>query len=283
MNIVVTGAHGKLGRYVCDYVQQQGATVLAVDRVRPPAGSTHQWLLADLTDLGQTYDAIAGADAVIHLAAIPSQRIHPSAHTFITNVGATWNVFEAAARLHVPRVVHATSIQVNSTVTPRTPLRYHYLPLDEDHPVSPQDDYGMSKWVGEHLGTMFANHWGLTTVGLRFPWIAAPEEWSSLPRREQPDPKAALYAYIHIQDAARASFLATTAALPPKTHTVLFVAAHDSYLDLPSHEYVRQAFPDAEIRPGLEGYGSLLNCNRAAQTIGFVPSMSFRTESKGAA
>jgi nucleoside-diphosphate-sugar epimerase len=278
MKIVVTGSRGKLGAAAVAYARQQGAEVREVDRAPYQIGSgpLGQYLSADLTDLGQVYDVLAGADAVIHLAAIVSQRLVPSERTFRTNTGITWNVLEAAARLGLPRVVCASSVQVNSTVTPRTPLHYDYLPLDEDHAVSPQDDYGMSKLVGEQLATMFAAHWGLTTVSFRFPWIASAEEFAGLPLAGPPRPEAALYAYIHIEDAARACYLAATAALPPRSHSLLFVSASDTSLDMPSLEYVRAAFPAAAIRPGLEGYGSLLNCARAAALLGFTPAHSAR-------
>ena len=279
MKIVVTGARGKLGTVAAAYARSQGADVLEVDRAPYQIGSgpLGQYISADLTDLGQVYDVLHGADAVIHLAAIVSQRLVPSERTFLTNTSITWNVFEAAARLGIPRVVSASSIQINSTVTPRTPLRYDYLPLDEDHPVSPQDDYGMSKLVGENLATMFAVHWGLTVVSFRFPLIASAEEYKTLMHHGQPSQVAALYAYIHIEDAARACYLAATQPLPARSHNVLFVAAPDSWLAMPSLEYVRTAFPDAAIRPGLEGHGSLLNSTRARQLLSFVPAHSIRT------
>jgi nucleoside-diphosphate-sugar epimerase len=280
MKIVVTGSRGKLGAAAVAYARQQGAEVLEVDRApyQIGVGPLGQYISADLTDLGQVYDVLDSADAVIHLAAIVSQRLVPSERTFRTNTGITWNVFEAAARLGVPRVVSASSVQVNSTVTPRTPLRYDYLPLDEDHPVSPQDDYGMSKLVGEHLGTMFSNHWGLSSVSFRFPWIGTGEELRGMPLREAPRANGALYAYIHIEDAARACYLAATAELPARSHHVLFISARDTFLDMPSLEYVRAAFPDAEIRPGLEGYGTLINAARAERLIGFTPSFGIRDQ-----
>jgi nucleoside-diphosphate-sugar epimerase len=136
----------------------------------------------------------------------------------------------------------------------------------------------MSKLVGEHLATMFSEHWGLTTVSFRFPWIATGEELRGLPVREPPRPEAALYVYIHIEDAARACFLAATASLPPRSHSLLFVSARDTFLDMPSLEYVRAAFPDAEIRPGLAGYGSLISGARAEALIGFTPSFGIRDQ-----
>ena len=152
MKIVVTGAFGKIGRALVALLGEQQIAFLAVDQVQAPTSFGGDALRVDLNELGQVYDALDGADAVVHLAAIPTQRMFPSAHTFVNNIQSTWNILEAAARLKLPRVVMASSLQVNTTVYPRTPLRFTYLPLDEDHPVSPQDEYGMSKWVGEHLG-----------------------------------------------------------------------------------------------------------------------------------
>lgn len=277
MRIVVTGARGHLGVPTVDYSREMGAEVLSVDVVgRPGPNEFTHFMNADLTDPGQVYDVLDRADAVIHLAAIASQRVYPSAKTFFTNVRMSWNVLEASARLRIKRVVFASSLQVNHTITPRTPIRYQYLPLDEDHPVSPQDDYGLSKLVGEVCADTFARHWGLTVVSFRFPYITHQQAFEGLPISDPNVPFGALYAYIHVHDAARACYLAATADLPPNSHFVLFAAARDSYLDMPSLDYIRQIFPEAEIRPGLEGYGSLLNCARAEKLIGFVPEYSLK-------
>ncbi|MBC8075630.1 MAG: hypothetical protein H7Y32_06095 [Chloroflexales bacterium] len=57
---------------------------------------------------------------------------------------------------------------------------------------------------------------------------------------------------------------------------MLFAAAPDTYLDLPSLDYARQAFPQATVRQGLEGFGSLISSRRAEQVIGFVPTFGCR-------
>jgi nucleoside-diphosphate-sugar epimerase len=274
MRLVITGSLGDLGRVACEYALSQGADVLGVDQhpyLQAPVSDRLSYLSADLTHVGEAYDVLDGADAIVHLAAIRGQRIHPSARTFITNMALTWNVLEAAARLGVHRVVLASSIQVNSTLTPRSAFRYQYLPLDEDHPTDPQDEYGLAKVFGEQCGDMFARHYGLTTLSLRFPWIASPDAVRRLPRSdEEPKAVAALYTYIDARDAARACYLAATADLPPRSHTVLFVAARDSYLTIPSRDYIERFFPQTEIRPDLEHYGSLVSSKRAKQTLGFV-------------
>ncbi len=172
MRLVVTGSKGLLGGYVFDYAARQGADVLGVDIVGRGL-DYDRYLAADLTDLGQAYDVLHGADAVIHLAAINDQKVFTGVRTFMANVGSTYNVLYAASRLGVRRVVLASSIQVNHTSRPRTPIRYRYLPVDEDHPVDPQDEYGLSKVVGETAADMFARCYGLTAVSLRFVWVAS--------------------------------------------------------------------------------------------------------------
>jgi nucleoside-diphosphate-sugar epimerase len=205
MKIVVTGATGRLGRPTAAYCQRMGADVLAVDALAGAgAGEYTRFLRADLTQPDEVYDVLTGADTVIHLAAIAAQRVYPSRHTFFTNVGMTWNILEAAARLGVKRVVITSSLQVNHTVTPRTPIKYEYLPIDEAHPVSPQDDYGLSKVVGEMCARTFAEHWGLTALSLRFPFIADEAAFATLPFKRIDQPWVALFAWIHAQDAARA-------------------------------------------------------------------------------
>lgn len=277
MRIAITGARGRVGTVTVEYCRQMGADVMSADATgQPGPGEFTRFLRADLTDPAQVYDVLDGADAVIHLAAIPAQRILPSAKTFFTNVGMTWNVLEASARLKINRVVLASSLQVNHTMLPRAPIRYHYLPLDEDHPVTPHDEYGLSKLVGETCANTFAQHWGLTVISFRFPYIANQEALEGFPHSDPYEPYTALFAYIHIQDAARACYLAATAEVPPNSHHVLFAAARDSYLDMPSLDYARQCYPEAELRPGLEGYGSLLNCARAEKLLGFVPEYSLK-------
>jgi nucleoside-diphosphate-sugar epimerase len=277
MRIAVTGARGMIGTATVNYCREQGVDVMGADNVgRPGPGEFTRFLNADLTDLGQVYDVLDGADAVIHLAAIAAQRVFPSAHTFFTNVGMTWNVLEAAARLKIKRVVLASSVQVNNTITPRQPLRFQYLPLDEDHPVVPHEDYGLSKLVGEVCANSFAEHWGLSLISFRFPFVANPDWFEKLPFADPEPMHVAVGAYLHLQDAARACYLAATADLPPNSHNVLFLSARESCLQLPSAEWARKYHPEAELRPGVEGHSSLLSAARAEKLIGFVPEYSIK-------
>jgi len=277
MRIVVTGARGMLGAAAVTYLRELGHTLVAVDAI--PATNLEpgvEYLRADLREAGEVYDLLDGADAVLHSAAIASQRIYTSGHTFFNNVGMTWNVLEAAARLKVPRVVIASSFQVNHTVTPRTPIVYEYFPVDEDHPVSPQDDYGLSKYVGEICADTFATHWGLTVASIRFPLIANADNFAKLPLADMDVPFGALFAYVALRDAVRACHLALTAPLPPRSHTVFMAAARDSSLAVPTRAYLQRHFPGAVVRPSLTEFGSTIDSSRAERLLGWVPEISVK-------
>ncbi|MCC7357933.1 MAG: NAD(P)-dependent oxidoreductase [Anaerolineales bacterium] len=277
MRIVVTGARGRLGAALVTYLSGLGHDILAVDAV-PAAGAEPgvQPLRADLREAGEVYDVVDGAEAVIHLAALAAQRIYPSGHTFFNNVGMTWNILEASARLKVPRVVIASSLQVNHTVTPRTPISYEYFPVDEEHPVSPQDDYGLSKYVGEICADTFSIHWGLTVASLRFPLIAAAEHYDLMPLPDMDVPLGALFAYVHQDDAVRGCYLAATAPLPPRSHTVFMMAARDSSLGAPTRAYLDRYFPGVPIRPQLAEFGSTIDSSRAERLLGWVPQVTVK-------
>ena len=272
--LVVTGSKGLVGSYIADYAKQQGADVLGVDMLG--RGNMTDYVSTDLTDLGQVYEVLQGADAVVHMAAINAQRIFPAARTFMTNLGATYNIFQVCAQLGIQRVVAASSIQVNHSCTPRTPIRYDYLPFDEAHPVDPQDEYSLSKYAGELCAETFAKHYGLTIVSVRLAGVAMPDQLVHLAEGEEPDVRAVLYSYVDPRDAARACYLAATVGLPPNSHTPLLITARDTYMDMPSAEFIQRYYPDAQVRPGLERYGSLVSGARAEQVLGFVPEYSCR-------
>ena len=73
------------------------------------------------------------------------------AERFNLNVAMTNNVLAAARVAGVRKIVCGSSLAVYGLYYPVTPLQPEYLPVDEDHPLRPQDPYGLSKLVGEKL------------------------------------------------------------------------------------------------------------------------------------
>src|ERR1700675_465597 len=108
MRIVVTGGSGKGGAWVVRELREHGHDVLNVD-IRHDGSTSGQSMVADLTDLGQTQDALSGAEAVVHFAAIPGPGLRPDGETFRINAMSTYNAFAAAVSHAVKRVVWASS------------------------------------------------------------------------------------------------------------------------------------------------------------------------------
>ncbi len=170
MKVVVTGGAGRLGQLVIRELQTAGHAVLSLDRVPLSTPLCPAWV-ADLTRAGDLYQALRGADGVIHLAAWQAPNLTPDTETFANNVSATYNVLQAAHDLGIDRVVLASSVAAYGYIyAPRMPPP-EYLPLDEAHPCIPQDPYGLSKLVGEQIADAFVRLRPMQIASLRLAGI----------------------------------------------------------------------------------------------------------------
>lgn len=272
MRIALTGVAGRLGQETAAALGARGHEVIGVD-IRPSPAPGRRQLHADLADLGQAYGALAGVDAVIHLAAIPSPVGRPPEVVFSTNVLATFNVFQAAATLGIRRVVYASSVSALGFPFQQQWSEPLYLPIDEEHPLLPQDSYGLSKAVGEEIAAAYTRRGAGSAASLRFSTILAEEDLERFRARVMSDPGSharLLWSYVDLRDAAGACALAVEAGFDG--HQPLYVTADDTTADLPTDELVARYFPRVPCRPGERpARWSLLDIGRAATVIGYRP------------
>jgi nucleoside-diphosphate-sugar epimerase len=275
MRVVVTGGSGLAGRAVVDHLLEHGHAVTNVDLV--PGGAA-PFRRADVSDLGQVYGSLRGADVVAHLAAIPRPTFDLPEVVFRTNVMSAFNVFEVASALSIERVVFASSVSVLGFPFNEQPLAPSYVPIDEAHPLLPQDTYALSKRVGEELAAGFARRGRTSIVSLRFPWIHTPETFATEVRPLWADPAAGasnLWSYVDTRDVAEAVRLALAAEIPG--HEACFVAAADSFMPVESPAIVAAHYPTTVIGDGLTGYAALLSSAKAERLLGFRPAHSWRS------
>jgi nucleoside-diphosphate-sugar epimerase len=290
VKLAITGASGRIGTYVYRAALAAGHSAFGVD-IAPPRDGDQVRINADLTDFGATVDALAGSDAVVHLGAIPDSRIVSRAKTYTSNMASTFNVYEAARVLGIKRVVFASSIQALCTSNPVSPSVYHYFPIDEAHELDPQSDYALSKAQGEGIGAMYARHYGISAVSLRFMWVSMPEDLEKMPFALDPDNPAlaewqremhpanmAMLAYCDVRDTARACVLAAAADLPPGSHTIAYITASDTWADLPTREILTRFFPEAENRGIGDGHPGLISGETARRVFGFTPEFQARRQ-----
>lgn len=191
LRVAVTGCNGKVGKRAVDALLAAGHEVFGVDR-QPPGRDDFNSIVADLTDYGQTFDALGSIgwdilgdttdhafDVVVHLAAVPHPRMFSNAETFTNNVTAAYNVFEACRRLGLRDIVLASSetvlgVPFDDTIT--------YLPLDENSPRRGRNAYGLSKLLIEQIAEEYAkNDPDLRVTALRLSYVQDVEEYAEYP------------------------------------------------------------------------------------------------------
>jgi nucleoside-diphosphate-sugar epimerase len=276
--IVVTGASGKAGRAVVRALLEHEHDVLAVDMISPGESSA-AFLLADLTDYGQTVECLAGQEAVVHLAAIPAPGIHTEETTFRTNMSSTYNVFEAARLLGLRRVVWASSETILGLPFERE--QPAYAPIDEDHPAYPESSYALSKVLSEELGRQLHRWTGTPYVALRFSNIMEPHDYERFPSYWD-DPSLRrwnLWGYVDARDVAESCRLALDAEVGAE-HFI--VAAADTVMNRPSRELMAEVYPAVRYRPTAGDFDTLLSIEKARKLLGYEPRWSWRDQIPGA-
>jgi len=134
-----------------------------------PEGDTRAFA-ADLTDFAQAYRALEGVDSVIHLAMAPGDgpnmeyledEANPAdLQRLQVNVGATYNILEAARRRKLRRVVYVSSMTILLG-------NKHSATYSADTPVEPTNLYACTKLFGEQLARVYWRRHGLSTICLR--------------------------------------------------------------------------------------------------------------------
>jgi nucleoside-diphosphate-sugar epimerase len=256
-----------------------GYTVANVDRV-PPAASRCPFTSVDLTDFGQTIEALSaiddriqGVDAVVHLAAIPAPGLYPNAVTFKNNMLSTYNIFEAARRLGIKHVVWASSETVLGLPFDTPPP---YAPVDEGYPGRPESAYSLSKLLGEEMAKQFCR-WdpALKLIGLRFSNIMEPADYARF-AEFQDDPRRRkwnLWGYIDARDAAQAIRKALEA---PITGAEVFIIANaDTVMRRPNAELMAELFPTVPLTEGVGPHETLLSIEKARRMLGYQPRHSW--------
>ena len=273
MKVVVTGGTGKAGRAVVSELMAHGYEVLNVD-LRRPAERVSEFLQAGMTDYGQTVAALHGAEAVVHLGAIPAPGLQSEEVTFRTNITSTYNVFEAARILGMQRVIWASSeTTLGLPFDRQSPI---YAPIDEEHPLFPETSYALSKVLGEEIGRQFNRWTGIPVVSLRLSNIMEPHDYAAF-LTFQDDPfsrKWNLWGYVDARDVAQSCRLGLEA--PISGAESFIVAAADSVMETPNAELMARVFPGVPLRAGTGEHETLLSIAKAQRLLGYAPAYSWR-------
>jgi UDP-glucose 4-epimerase len=282
MRILVTGARGKVGRATVAAAVAAGHDVTALDLTPPtferPEPGEPPYMQADLADAGSTYAVARDKDAIIHAAAIPEPTRNPPHVVFHNNLMGVFNLLEAAVRFGVPRFVNVSSETVPGFFFPERPFLPDYVPIDEAHPIRPQDPYALAKRFSEELCDAAVRRSDIRCISIRPSWVQYEDNYARNlgPQLRDPDePSAGFWAYIDAYDLADALVLAAESELPG--HEVIYIASPDAASTLTLPELVQRHHGDAvPLRPLDRPDAGGISIEKARRLLGYDPKRSWR-------
>ena len=165
--ILITGAAGNIGSALRKGLRGSYPLIRLLDVA--PLGTPEngeELYTADICDAPALETAMAGIDCVVHLAGMPTEA--PWEEVLRLNIEGCYNVFEAARRGGVKRIVFASSNHA---------IGFHRRERFIDTNVVPRPDtrYGVSKVFGEAVGRLYADKYGLSVACLRIGSFLTPD------------------------------------------------------------------------------------------------------------
>ncbi|WP_322891843.1 MULTISPECIES: NAD(P)-dependent oxidoreductase [unclassified Yoonia] len=158
--LVLTGAAGRLGSYLREPLTRMCDELVSTDIVAE-IGKLYEgesYVQADLTDLAAMEAVLEGADMVVHFGAIGDEA--PWDDILQSNIIGAYNVWEAANRKGVKRVVYASSVHAVGMH-----LKTDTIGLDAPH--RPDTYYGLAKCFAEDLASLYWDKRGIESVCMR--------------------------------------------------------------------------------------------------------------------
>lgn len=263
-----------VGKYIVAELLKHKYDVGVLDIV-PPKEKNVLFHHVDVLSLNDVEQAMKGYDAVIHAAGIPHPLNDPAERVFNVNVNGTFNVLESAARNGVKKVIFTSSESTLGFAFMNNRMVPEYIPIDEQHPMRPQDPYGLSKVIGEQICRTYSAKYGIQTVCLREPWIWVPEAEQILFYKklvsEFTDWYKNLWTYVHVYDVATAHRLALERKLD-SLHEIFFITAAENWTGKNSKDLLHQFYPEViNFAENYSGASAIISHQKAAHMLGYEP------------
>ncbi|KAF8638299.1 hypothetical protein AX17_002319 [Amanita inopinata Kibby_2008] len=256
MKLGITGCNGSIGRRVVALALKRGHQVIGIDITAKADTQDPQFEFrqADIREYSKAEEALQGCEAVIHLAAI----ITPGDYKTVThneNVSMSWNVLRACAELGIRRVAQASTVNV-ITLYFTDKHRFHYFPIDEDHPCLPDEPYGLSKLICEVQADAIVRRYPSMRIASLRPHWSVPSKSVALERDELKS-KNDLWGYMQEDSGADAFLLAVTEENGKWSgHEAFFIVAPTIAASRDAKVLRETYWADVPVKPGKDFSGN---------------------------
>lgn len=280
MKIGITGAEGRVGKLVVQELLDHQYEVVAIT-LEPWEQCPVDNRVADITQYEQLLKAFQGCDTIIHLAGIPHPFGDQDSLVFQTNTTGMFNVALAAGKLNIRKLVTASSDCALGITFSHQLTEPQYLPLDELHPTTPDNCYGLSKLVGEQVADAMAKRFEMSIISMRISAVLNTEVYKMdwfLKDLDDPTRGATdnLWTYLDVRDCARAFRLAVEANI--EGHEIIHIAAPDTRAIVASEQLIETYFPHVELRRPITGTECFHDLSKAKRLLNFEAIHSWRDE-----
>lgn len=274
--ILLTGAGGGIGSHLGRLLADNGHDVIGVD-VKPPHERRFPWIYGDLSNRETVMRLMEGVSVVVHLGEIPNVWGPFSADEVFainTRIGST--VFQSAATQGVSKIVYASTAQTYGCWGD-TRIPPEYLPVDEEHPLRPQNAYAMSKVANEgYLRMVAAQNPALTGTVLRFGQVVGnwwPWEMFVDRLHAHKDDRDSHGTYVYVTDLCEA-FEAACRREDGGSLRAYNVMADDIANLTPTREYLQAIWPELSLPIDHPVFGSWASNERIKRELGWSPKHS---------
>lgn len=163
---IITGGAGFIGSAIASRLINSGKEVVVYDNLsvgkKENIPENCKFIKGDLKNKKLLKHAMKDCDVLFHDAAFVSIRgsFLKLRKEINSNCLGTLNAFESALNSGIKKIVFASSMAVYG--------HPKYLPVDEQHPLTANSPYGLSKIRGEQYCRIFEEEYGIKTVSLRY-------------------------------------------------------------------------------------------------------------------
>lgn len=278
MRVAVTGGSGKIGSAVIRELVARGHTVWNLDRrqAHTPVPGV-KFCFVDLRKREQVQPIFHEVDAVCHLGEIPNPGVGLSPEEiFATNVQIGSTVLQAAADLRLKHVVYTSSCQVYGAwgwpIVPPVSL-----PMDETHPLLPQNAYSLSKVANEGYARFVSKEYGLSVSIFRLPRTLHSFDERTVAWFERDEHVSEFGTYVMTADAATGYAAAVEKAYPGCE--VYQLVADDVCHAGPIGPALLKALPNGPYLPtDWPSHKSPALADKARTKLGWSPKSNFLEE-----